>query len=160
MSHDERRLHWRTRLIASNVHAPPDFRSLAPATHRGSTVVFERLGDAIDDWRQTGGYVYGLYGTPTTVELGLRIAEVPSFEKLRISGTTNLRTVRDGFRVLRAITTEWRDERVTRTSGSPHPAAPGRAARPTEAPPWHSNGRSAAEPSADGNGARIRSVGG
>jgi glycosyltransferase involved in cell wall biosynthesis len=94
------------------------------------------------------------------VRAGLRIAEVPSFEKLRISGTTNLRTVRDGFRVLRAITTEWRDERVTRTSGSPHPAAPGRAARPTEAPPWHSNGRSAAEPSADGNGARIRSVGG
>ena len=34
---------------------------------------------------------------------GLRIAEVPSFEEDRIHGESNLRTFRDGFRVLRTI---------------------------------------------------------
>ena len=29
-----------------------------------------------DDWRQVDRYTYGLYGTPTTLELGLRIAEL------------------------------------------------------------------------------------
>ncbi|MCC7181810.1 MAG: cystathionine beta-lyase [Acidobacteria bacterium] len=67
------RLHWRTRLIAPGPMAPPGFHSLAPAVHRGSTVVFDRLGDAVDDWRQAERYTYGLYGTPTTLELGLRI---------------------------------------------------------------------------------------
>jgi cystathionine beta-lyase len=69
-----RRLHWQTRLMASNPQPPPGFRSLAPAVYRGSTVVFERLSEAKDDWRQADRYTYGLYGTPTTLELGLRIA--------------------------------------------------------------------------------------
>jgi hypothetical protein len=34
---------------------------------------------------------------------GLRIVEVPSFEQDRIHGESNLRTFRDGFRVLRTI---------------------------------------------------------
>jgi len=68
------RLHWQTRLITPNLQAPPGFRSLAPAVHRGSTVVFERLSEAVDDWQQKDRYTYGLYGTPTTLELGLRIA--------------------------------------------------------------------------------------
>lgn len=38
---------------------------------------------------------------------GLRIAEVPSHEMDRLSGTTNLRTFRDGWRVLRTLATEW-----------------------------------------------------
>jgi glycosyltransferase involved in cell wall biosynthesis len=38
---------------------------------------------------------------------GLRVAEVPSFEEQRIWGTSNLHTVRDGFRVLAAIKREW-----------------------------------------------------
>jgi cystathionine beta-lyase len=67
-------LHWRTRLIAANVQPAAGFRSLAPAVHRGSTVVFERLSEAVDDWQQKDRYTYGLYGTPTTLELGLRIA--------------------------------------------------------------------------------------
>jgi len=46
-------------------------------TYRGSTVVFERQADVSDDWRQTrAGYTYGLYGTPTALELGARIAEI------------------------------------------------------------------------------------
>jgi glycosyltransferase involved in cell wall biosynthesis len=39
---------------------------------------------------------------------GLAISEVPSFEYARIHGTSNLRTIRDGQRVLRTILTEWR----------------------------------------------------
>jgi glycosyltransferase involved in cell wall biosynthesis len=39
---------------------------------------------------------------------GLAITEVPSFEHARIHGTSNLRTLRDGQRVLRTILTEWR----------------------------------------------------
>jgi glycosyltransferase involved in cell wall biosynthesis len=39
---------------------------------------------------------------------GLAITEVPSFEYARIHGTSNLRTIRDGQRVLRTILTEWR----------------------------------------------------
>src|SRR5207248_10164906 len=34
---------------------------------------------------------------------GLRVYEVPSFERLRISGRSSLRAVPDGFRVLRAV---------------------------------------------------------
>jgi cystathionine beta-lyase len=68
--------HWRTTLIASRQRPRHDFHSLAPSVHRGSTVVFDRLSDAIDDWRQADRYTYGLYGTPTTLELGLRIAEL------------------------------------------------------------------------------------
>jgi cystathionine beta-lyase len=69
------RSHWRTRLIQPNGQVPQDFVSLAPAVHRGSTVVFKRLADARDDWRGDN-YTYGLYGTPTTRELGLRIADL------------------------------------------------------------------------------------
>jgi cystathionine beta-lyase len=46
-------------------------------TYRGSTVLFEHQADVSDDWRQTeNGYTYGLYGTPTVLELGARIAEI------------------------------------------------------------------------------------
>lgn len=38
---------------------------------------------------------------------GLRIAEVPTYEMDRLSGTTNLRTFRDGWRVLSTLTREW-----------------------------------------------------
>jgi glycosyltransferase involved in cell wall biosynthesis len=82
------------------------------------------------------------------VRAGLRIAEVPSYEAHRISGTTNLRTVRDGFRVLRAITSEW-SEHVNRANRYIQPFRPEtRAARPASRPPW-----------SNGNGARrMRSV--
>lgn len=68
--------HWRTTLIASTRRPRQEFHSLAPSIHRGSTVVFDRLADAVDDWQQTDRYTYGLYGTPTVLELGLRIAEL------------------------------------------------------------------------------------
>jgi cystathionine beta-lyase len=70
-------MHWRSKLIHPRAHAPANFRSLATPTYRGSTVLFERQADVSDDWRQTeNGYTYGLYGTPTVLELGARIAEI------------------------------------------------------------------------------------
>jgi cystathionine beta-lyase len=67
-------MHWRTALLHADAAPAGDFNALAPAVHRGSTVVFNRLAEARDDWRAASGYTYGLYGTPTTRELGLRIA--------------------------------------------------------------------------------------
>lgn len=70
-------MHWRSRLIHPSARAPEGFRSLAPAVTRGSTVLFNSQSEAIDSWRQTEvGYTYGLYGTPTVLELGARIAEI------------------------------------------------------------------------------------
>jgi cysteine-S-conjugate beta-lyase len=70
-------MHWRSKLIHSGAHAPADFHALTTPTYRASTVVFERQADVSDDWRQTEcGYTYGLYGTPTVLELGARIAEI------------------------------------------------------------------------------------
>jgi hypothetical protein len=37
---------------------------------------------------------------------------VPSFEASRISGTSNLHPIRDGWRVLKAIIREWFKNRV------------------------------------------------
>jgi hypothetical protein len=42
---------------------------------------------------------------------GLSVSEVPSIERPRIFGQTNLRTFADGFRVLKTIMTEWRRRR-------------------------------------------------
>jgi cysteine-S-conjugate beta-lyase len=72
-------MHWKSKLIhpAAHAPAPANFRSLATPTYRGSTVLFSRHADVSDDWRQSEhGYTYGLYGTPTVLELGARIAEI------------------------------------------------------------------------------------
>jgi len=90
------------------------------------------------------------------VRAGLNIAEVPSFEKIRISGTTNLRTVRDGFRVLRSIGTEWALEQVVGTDRRISPEH--RQARPTQHPPWNGNGRSVHRPGVSESGTLIRGV--
>jgi hypothetical protein len=49
---------------------------------------------------------------------GLAVTEVPSFEEDRIHGESNLRTFRDGFRVLRTILRELRKEPVTTTAAT------------------------------------------
>ncbi|UVK49663.1 cystathionine beta-lyase (plasmid) [Mesorhizobium sp. AR02] len=70
-------MHWRSKLIHPTAQAPSGFRSLVTPTYRASTILFERQADAADDWRQSEvGYTYGLYGTPTVLELGARIAEL------------------------------------------------------------------------------------
>lgn len=69
------RRRWQTRLVQPSIIVPDGFNSLAPAVHRGSTVVFDDLASARDDWRGEQ-YTYGLYGTPTTRELAKRIADL------------------------------------------------------------------------------------
>jgi glycosyltransferase involved in cell wall biosynthesis len=41
------------------------------------------------------------------LQAGLKIAEVPSFEAERIHGTSNLKTIPDGWRVVKTIVKEW-----------------------------------------------------
>lgn len=70
-----RRADWRTALIDPTPLAPPGFRSLATPVYRGTTTLFAHARDLRDDWRSDESpYTYGLYGTPTTLELARRVA--------------------------------------------------------------------------------------
>jgi cystathionine beta-lyase len=68
---------WKTRLIHSEATVPEGFRSLATPVYRGSTVLFSKAAAASDRWNQHEvGYTYGLYGTPTTLELAAKVCEL------------------------------------------------------------------------------------
>src|SRR5580704_14974869 len=69
--------HWKTKLIHSDAQVPQGFRSLTSPVYRGSTVLFADAAAVTDDWDQyDAGYTYGLFGTPTTLELACRICEL------------------------------------------------------------------------------------
>jgi cystathionine beta-lyase len=68
---------WKTRLIHSEVRVPQGYRSLASPVFRGSTTLFPDAASVNDSWDQHEvGYTYGLYGTPTTLELAGKICEL------------------------------------------------------------------------------------
>jgi cysteine-S-conjugate beta-lyase len=68
---------WKTRLIHSDAEVPEGFASLSTPVYRGSTVLFPRAAAATDEWNQHEvGYTYGLYGTPTTLELAAKVCEL------------------------------------------------------------------------------------
>ncbi|RST31626.1 cystathionine beta-lyase [Sphingomonas ginkgonis] len=67
---------WRTRLIHSEARAPAGFRSMTTPVHRGSTTFFETAEEVCDGSDQDNPYRYGIYGTPTTLELAARMAEL------------------------------------------------------------------------------------
>jgi len=68
---------WKTKLIHSDAKIPEGFRSLSVGVQRASTVLFPNAASVKDDWDQYEvGYTYGLYGTPTTLELAARICEL------------------------------------------------------------------------------------
>jgi len=68
---------WKTRLIHSDVQVPEGYRSLASPVFRGSTTLFPDAASVDDSWDQHEvGYTYGLYGTPTTLELAGKICEL------------------------------------------------------------------------------------
>lgn len=68
---------WKTKLIHSDAKIPQGFRSLSVGVQRASTVLFPDAASVKDDWDQyEAGYTYGLYGTPTTLELAARICEL------------------------------------------------------------------------------------
>lgn len=80
-------MHWCSRLIQPEARAPAGFQSLAAPVYRGSTVLFASQGEARDDWKQTeSGYTYGLYGTPTVLELGARVAEIEGAKHTFVPG--------------------------------------------------------------------------
>lgn len=68
---------WRTKLLDPNPRARRDYKSLVTPVYRGSTVLFDDQSSVKDSWDQAEvGYSYGLYGTPTALELAARIAEI------------------------------------------------------------------------------------
>ena len=68
---------WKTRLIHSSSKVPENFRSLSIPIFRGSTLLFDRASNIVDNWNHDEvPYTYGTYGTPTTLALGARIAEL------------------------------------------------------------------------------------
>jgi cystathionine beta-lyase len=74
---DATRKDWKTKLIHSDVNVPQGFRALTTPVYRGSTVVFDHAAAASDRWNQFEiGYTYGLYGTPTTLELAAKVCEM------------------------------------------------------------------------------------
>jgi cysteine-S-conjugate beta-lyase len=74
-------LDWRSKLIHPAAAAPQGFRSLVIPTFRGSTTILRSAADVADHWDQSQTpYRYGLYGTPTTLELAARIAELEGGE--------------------------------------------------------------------------------
>jgi len=70
---------WQTRLMHPDAGAPQGYRSLVTPVYRGSTTIFPNSAAVTDRWDQERvGYTYGLYGTPTTLELAARICELES----------------------------------------------------------------------------------
>ena len=70
---------WKTKLIHSDAKIPQGYRSLVTPVYRGSTTVFPSAAAVRDTWDQHRvGYTYGLYGTPTALELAGRICELES----------------------------------------------------------------------------------
>ena len=64
-------------MIHSDVKVPQGYRSLASPVFRGSTTLFTDAASVNDSWDQYEvGYTYGLYGTPTTLELAGKICEL------------------------------------------------------------------------------------
>lgn len=70
---------WKTKLIHTDAKFPQRYRSLATPTFRGSTTLFPSAAAVNDTWDQYRvGYTYGLYGTPTVLELAARVCELES----------------------------------------------------------------------------------
>ena len=71
-----RPLHWKSRILHSTPSTPEGFRSFATPVYRGSTILLGSMANAHDEWHFERGWNYGLYGTPTALELAARIAEL------------------------------------------------------------------------------------
>ena len=79
MSDERKKRRLATRLIHPDRYAPTDFNALAMPTWRGSTVIFDKVAD-VSDVNDHDQYRYGLYGTPTTRDLAIRIAALEGAE--------------------------------------------------------------------------------
>jgi cysteine-S-conjugate beta-lyase len=91
MPHTDREHRWTTKLIHPTRSAPEGFRSLAVPVYRGSTTLFDRASGIADTWdHRAAPYTYGSYGTPTTLELAMRIAELEGGHHSFITATGQL----------------------------------------------------------------------
>jgi cysteine-S-conjugate beta-lyase len=69
-------LHWKSRILHSKPDVPQGFESFATPVYRGSTILLGSMANAHDEWHMERGWNYGVYGTPTALELGARIASM------------------------------------------------------------------------------------
>lgn len=84
-------------LVPMPIPDPAAFQSLAPAVHRGSTVVFDSMAAYRDrKSRFYDGYSYGLYGTPTSRALEAAIAA--------LEGATHSFVVPSGMAAITLVT--------------------------------------------------------
>ena len=67
-------MHWKSRILHSTPTVPTGFNSFATPVYRGSTILLGSMANAHDEWHMERGWNYGLYGTPTALELGARVA--------------------------------------------------------------------------------------
>jgi cystathionine beta-lyase len=75
-----------TRLLHPESSAPPGFKSLSTPVFRGSTTLFDRAAAIRDTWNHDEApYTYGSYGTPTTLELAARVAELEGGQRCFIT---------------------------------------------------------------------------
>ena len=101
-----------TRVVNSTFGVDWDDLAYGFAAFRKSAILRLNL-DHLDDQHSILGHK--AYGQGFEIEtllfcrssrLGLKVVEVPSVERARIAGASNLRAVRDGFRVCAAIVAE------------------------------------------------------
>ncbi len=67
-------MRWKSRILHAKPSVPQGFESFATPVYRGSTILLGSMANAHDEWHFERGWNYGLYGTPTALELGARIA--------------------------------------------------------------------------------------
>ena len=90
---------WQTRLIHPEARAPEGYSSLATPVYRGSTTLFASASAVTDEWDQErAGYTYGLYGTPTALELAARICELEGGRHTHPDARRTGRDLADRFR--------------------------------------------------------------
>ena len=67
-------MHWKSRILHAKPSVPQGFKSFATPVYRGSTILLGSMANSHDEWHMERGWNYGVYGTPTALELGARIA--------------------------------------------------------------------------------------
>ena len=90
-------------------------------------------GETVNERRWGDGFEVETLINIRVANAGHTIAEVPSFERDRLHGTSNLNAFTDGFRVLRTIHTERREWK--RRTPVAQPAATSRPSQPSVAAP-------------------------
>jgi glycosyltransferase involved in cell wall biosynthesis len=76
-------------------------------------------GETVNERRWGDGFEVETLINIRVASAGLEISEVPSYERSRLHGTSNLNAFTDGLRVLRTIHTERREQRRRVVTGPP-----------------------------------------